>query len=127
MTTLPEMTTPEITLTDRAASHVRDYLARHDSGIGLRVVVKPAGCSGYQYVVEPAERIGEGDHVFETRGVKVITDDRSLRYLAGTELDYVREGLKAGFRFHNPNVQETCGCGESFNISKPAAQEPGDR
>jgi iron-sulfur cluster assembly protein len=120
------MAETNITLTDRAARHVRDYLARHNSGIGLRVGVKPAGCSGYQYVIEPADCIDERDHVFETQGVKVITDGQSLRYLAGTELDYVREGLKSGFRFNNPNVQESCGCGESFNFSKPAEQEPGE-
>lgn len=106
----------EITLTERAASHVKQFLAGHGKGIGLRLGVKSTGCSGYAYVVEPAERIGEQDHMFESHGVKVIVDEKSLGYLAGTELDYSREGLNAGFRFRNPNVKNTCGCGESFSL-----------
>lgn len=108
-----------INLTERAAAHVKAYLARQGTSIGLRVAVKPTGCSGYQYVVEAAENINEQDQVFESNGVKVVTDQLSLRYLTGTELDYVREGLNAGFKFNNPNVQDTCGCGESFNVKEP--------
>src|SRR3989304_4758789 len=103
-------------LTERAAAHGRNFLAREGHGIGLRVGVKPTGCSGYQYVVQPADQIDAQDQVFESCGVKVITDQESLRYLAGTELDFVREGLNAVFKFNNPNVQTTCGCGESFNM-----------
>ena len=104
-----------INLTESAANHVKRFLAR-DGGNGLRVGVKPTGCSGYQYVIEPATGSGKDDMVFESRGVQIVVDRQSLRYLAGTELDFVREGLNEGFRFTNPNVQETCGCGESFNI-----------
>jgi len=119
------MTPAGITLTDQAADHVRHYLSK-GSGVGLRVGVKPTGCSGYQYVIEAAENIGDKDHVFESHGIKVVTDQQSMLYLAGTELDYVREGLNAGFKFKNPNVQETCGCGESFNIStQDATREEG--
>lgn len=107
-----------IDLTDRAASHVRTYLEKHGCGIGLRVGVKPSGCSGYQYIIEAAESIGEHDLAFESKGVKIVIDEQSLRYLSGTELDYVREGLNEGFKFHNPNVQQTCGCGESFSVEK---------
>ena len=107
----------EIALTDRAAEHVKNYLTKSADGVGLRVGVKPTGCSGYQYVVEAAQTVNEQDTAFETNGVTVVVDQQSLRYLAGTELDFVREGLNEGFRFHNPNVEETCGCGESFSIS----------
>ena len=110
--------TDTINLTERAANHIKNYLARQREGIGLRVGVKPTGCSGYQYVIEAAREVNEQDHVFESNGVKIVTDGQSLRYLAGTELDYVREGLNSGFRFNNPNVAETCGCGESFNIKQ---------
>jgi iron-sulfur cluster assembly protein len=110
-----------INLTERAAAHVKDFLAKQGKSLGLRIGVKPTGCSGYQYVVEPAEIISDQDQVFESHGVKVVTDQNSLRYLAGTELDYVREGLNAAFKFRNPNVQSTCGCGESFNIAAPEA------
>jgi iron-sulfur cluster assembly protein len=108
-----------IHLTERAAAHVKGFLAKDGRKVGLRVGVKPTGCSGYQYVVQPAEKIDAQDQVFESCGVTVITDQESLRYLAGTELDFVREGLNSGFRFNNPNVQTTCGCGESFNIKDP--------
>ncbi|MGH8121049.1 MAG: HesB/IscA family protein [Gammaproteobacteria bacterium] len=109
-----------IHLTERAATHVKNFLAKNGGGDGLRVGVKTTGCSGYQYVVQPAEKIDALDRVFVSRGIKVVTDEESLRFLAGTELDFVREGLNAGFRFKNPNVQTTCGCGESFNIKDSA-------
>jgi iron-sulfur cluster assembly protein len=105
-----------IELTDRAAAHVRNYLSRHGAAVGLRVCVKPTGCSGYKYVVETAESIEAQDQTFESKGVKVIIDAQSLNYLTGAEIDYVREGFNEGFRFNNPNVQETCGCGESFSV-----------
>ncbi len=107
----------EIALTERAARHVKTYLAKNAGGIGLRVGVKPTGCSGYQYVVETAEVVNDHDSSFESNGVTVVIDAQSLRYLAGTQLDFVKEGLNEGFRFHNPNVSQTCGCGESFSIS----------
>lgn len=112
----------EISLTDSAANHVKNYLGKQGNDIALRVAVKPTGCSGYQYVVEAAESINDTDQSFETNGVKIVVDSQSMPYLAGTELDYVREGLNEGFRFNNPNVQETCGCGESFTVSEQASQ-----
>ena len=115
------MTNNEIALTDRAAAHVKIYLADNADGVGLRVGVKPTGCSGYQYVIEAAQAVNKHDTAFETNGVTVVVDEQSLRYLAGTELDFVKEGLNEGFRFHNPNVSETCGCGESFSLSENQA------
>jgi len=109
---------PGIALTERAARHVRGWLA--SDGVGLRVAVKPTGCSGYQYIVEAAKQIENDDSTFDSNGVRVVIDAQSLPFLAGTELDYVREGLKEGFRFRNPNVRETCGCGESFNVDPQA-------
>ena len=116
------MTNTEISLTDRAANHVKSYLAKQGNDIALRVAVKPTGCSGYQYIVEAAESVNESDQSFEANGVKIVIDNQSLPYLSGTELDYVREGLNEGFRFNNPNVQETCGCGESFTVSENVNQ-----
>ena len=86
------MSNNEIALTDRAAEHVKNYLAKNAAGVGLRVGIKPTGCSGYQYVIEAAEAVNEYDASFETNGVTVVVDEQSLRYLAGTELDFVREG-----------------------------------
>jgi len=103
-------------LTKRAAEHVKNFLSHQEGAEALRVSVKTTGCSGYSYVVETADQINEEDQVFETRGVKIVVEENSLEYLKGTELDYVREGLKEGFKFNNPNVAETCGCGESFTV-----------
>jgi iron-sulfur cluster assembly protein len=110
------MNNQEIALTDRAATHIRNYLDKTGGGIGLRLGVKPTGCSGYQYVVEAAQEVRDHDRTFESNGIRIVVDEQSLRYLAGTELDYIREGLNEGFRFNNPNVSETCGCGESFSV-----------
>ena len=107
-----------IALTERAAKHVKNYLTGQDEEVNLRVGVKPTGCSGYQYVVETADKINDTDQLFESNGVKIVVDDQSFKYLSGTELDYVKEGVNQGFRFNNPNVQATCGCGESFTISE---------
>ena len=104
-----------ITLTEHAASHVKRYLQQHE-GARLRVRVKPTGCSGYMYVVEPAEQVHDNDEIFQSRGVALVVDDQSLGMLDGTEIDYAREGLNEGFRFNNPNVKDECGCGESFNV-----------
>lgn len=119
------METNTITLTDRAAQHVKRFLARQDHGVGLRVAVKPTGCSGYQYVVDVAEQTTDNDTLLESQGVNIVIDARSLPFLMGTELDYVREGLNEGFRFSNPNVADTCGCGESFSLRTEDQVSPG--
>ncbi len=105
-----------ITLTEKAAEKARAFLAKRGKGEGLRLGVRKSGCSGLAYVLEFADRIGPEDQVFEDKGVKVVVDAKSLVYLDGTELDYAKEGLNEGFKFHNPNVKDTCGCGESFNV-----------
>ncbi len=105
-----------ITLTEAAAAHVRKYLGKRGKGEGLRVAVKSTGCSGLMYVVDHADAIESQDRVFESRGVKVIVDEKSFSYLDGTELDYSRQDLNAGFEFNNPNVKRACGCGESFGV-----------
>ena len=113
------MNTSDIALTERAADHVKKFLAAEEStNAKLRVGVKPTGCSGYQYVVEATDDVNDTDKLFESQGVKIIVDDLSFKYLSGTQLDYVKEGLNEGFRFNNPNVQATCGCGESFTIGE---------
>jgi len=104
-----------ITLTERAAEHVNNYLRDEPEAKGLRLAVRTTGCSGYMYVVETAESIGDIDTVFESNGIQLVIDNESLKYLDGTKIDFTREGLNEGFRFDNPNVKETCGCGESFS------------
>ncbi len=117
------MNDKNITLTDRAAEHVKGFLIKQEKGLGLRVAVKPTGCSGHQYVVETAKNINKHDLSFEIKGVKLIVDKLSMKYLAGTELDFIQKGLNSGFRFNNPNTTDTCGCGESFTVDDKHAGE----
>ena len=105
-----------VTLTEAAAKHVQKYLARRGKGVGLRLGVKTSGCSGMAYKLEFADQVEPDDKVWESFGVKVLVDEKSLPYLDGTELDYTREGLQEGFKLHNPNEKSRCGCGESFQI-----------
>ena len=105
-----------ITLTESAARHVSNYLAKRGKGIGLRLGVRTTGCSGLAYKLEFADALNSEDQEFESRGIKVLIDPKSLAYLEGTELDYTREGLNEGFKFNNPNEKDRCGCGESFNV-----------
>jgi iron-sulfur cluster assembly protein len=105
-----------LTLTNKAAKHVQKSLTNRGKGVGLRVGVKTTGCSGMAYTMEFADQIEDTDQVFESQGVQIIVDPKSLIYIDGTELDYVREGLNEGFQFNNPNVKDQCGCGESFNV-----------
>lgn len=105
-----------ITLTEKAAEHVTAFFENRGKGVALRLGVKTTGCSGMAYVMEFADEIEDSDEVFESNGVKVIVDKKSLIYLAGTELDYTKEGLNEGFQFNNPNVKDSCGCGESFTV-----------
>jgi len=105
-----------ITLTEAAAQRVNDFLANRGSGEGLRLGVKTTGCSGMAYVLEFADDSEEGDEVFESQGVKIFVDAKSLIYIDGTELDFTKEGLNEGFKFNNPNEKDACGCGESFTV-----------
>ena len=105
-----------ITLTERAATHVQNYLTKRGKGIGLRFGVRTTGCSGMAYKIEFVDTASVEDQAFESNGVKVFVDPKSLIYIDGTELDFVREGLNEGFKFNNPKEKDTCGCGESFNV-----------
>jgi len=105
-----------VTLTDRAAAHVQRYIEKRGKGVGVRLGVKTTGCSGLAYKLEFADAIQPEDQEFESNGVRVLVDPKSLAYLDGTELDFVREGLNEGFKFNNPNEKDRCGCGESFNV-----------
>ncbi len=105
-----------ISISERAAQRVSTFLQQRGKGVGLRLGVKTSGCSGMAYVLEFVDEINDDDIVFEDKGVKVIIDGKSMVYLDGTELDFVREGLNEGFKFNNPNVSSACGCGESFTV-----------
>ena len=105
-----------ITLTESAAKQVRDQLDKRGKGLGLRLGVRESGCSGYSYVIDFADEVEPGDAVIEAHGVKVIVNDDSMSFLDGIELDFAREGINSAFKFNNPNVQDACGCGESFTV-----------
>ena len=105
-----------ITLTEAAALHVQKSLAKRGKGVGVRLGVKTTGCSGLAYQLEYVDALAPEDVVFDQHGVKLMVDPKSLAYLDGTELDYVREGLQEGFKFNNPNERDRCGCGESFRV-----------
>lgn len=105
-----------ITMTENAARHVAANLEKRGKGLGLRLGVRTSGCSGLAYKIEYADDVQPEDAQFESHGVRIVVDPKSLPYLEGLELDFAREGLNEGFKFNNPNVQDACGCGESFNV-----------
>ena len=91
-----------VSLTEAAARHVTRYLAKRGKGVGVRLGVKTTGCSGLAYKLEYVDDVAPEDVVFENHGVKLLIDPKSLAYIDGTELDFVRDGLNEGFRFNNP-------------------------
>ncbi len=105
-----------LTLTEKAAKHIQKSINTRGKGVGLRLGIRTSGCSGMAYVLEFADEINADDQIFESQGIKILVDPKSLVHIDGTELDYVREGLNEGFKFNNPNVKDQCGCGESFNV-----------
>jgi iron-sulfur cluster assembly protein len=109
-----------IQLTESAAKQIQVQLAKRGRGLGLRVGVKKVGCSGFAYTYDYADGLGPDDQLFESFGTKVVIDGKSLDFLNGSTLDYVKEGLKQAYKFENPNVDAMCGCGESFSVKEKA-------
>ncbi|HEX7047579.1 MAG TPA: iron-sulfur cluster assembly accessory protein [Gammaproteobacteria bacterium] len=105
-----------ISLTPNAASHVRQMLEKRGGGLGLKLGVKKTGCSGFAYALDYADQVGEDDVVFDSQSLKIVVPREALALIDGTEVDYINEGLNRMFRFSNPNVQDECGCGESFTV-----------
>ena len=105
-----------VTLTKEAAKHITSYLDNRGKGVGIRLAVKTTGCSGLMYVLEPVDVELTGDEIFNSEGVTVYVDAKSMVYVIGTQMDYVKEGLNEGFEFTNPNQKAECGCGESFTV-----------
>ncbi|HRG62530.1 MAG: iron-sulfur cluster assembly protein IscA [Neisseriales bacterium] len=105
-----------ISATETAAARVQAFLAKRGKGVGLRLGVKTTGCSGLAYKIEFVDTPASDDHKFESNGISIFVDAKSLQFLDGTVLDYTKEGLQEGFKFTNPNVKDECGCGESFTV-----------
>lgn len=110
-----------VQVTENAAKRIQKQLADRGKGLGLRLGVKQAGCSGYAYTVDYADEARPEDAVFEAHGAKVVVAKAQLAMLDGITVDYRREGLSEAFRFDNPNAQALCGCGESFYLEKKPA------
>jgi len=105
-----------ISMTETARQFIGKQLQDRGKGLGIRVGVKTAGCSGLSYVLEFVDEIDEDDQVFGQEDFKLIVDPKSFVYLDGLEMDFVKEGLNEGLQFNNPNMKNECGCGESFHV-----------
>ena len=105
-----------IEVTESAARRIAEQLDQRGHGLGLRVGLRKSGCSGFAYTMDFAEGVGEGEQAFESRGATVVVHEDDLGFLSGTVVDYTRDGLNRMFTFDNPNVEDACGCGESFMI-----------
>ncbi len=104
-------------ITDKAQGKVKEILdSQQEAYAGLRVQIVGGGCSGFQYQLGFEKQANGGDEILELQGFKVFVDKGSMIYLDGTEIDYIENLTGAGFKFHNPNVKSTCGCGESFHV-----------
>jgi len=116
-TPIPAVMLPVITVTETAASKIKELLAEENkSDSGLRVFVQGGGCSGFQYGLMIEENGGVGDQTFDSNGIKLYIDPVSLSYLKGAEVDFVDTITGGGFTIKNPNATSTCGCGQSFNV-----------
>jgi len=107
-----------IMLTESAARQIQKQLEKRGKGLALRIGVKKVGCSGFAYTFDYADEVRANDQLFESHDAQVVIDTANLPFLDGSRIDFVREGLNATFKFDNPNVDNTCGCGESFSLKE---------
>lgn len=105
-----------VSLTEEAAEKIKQQLQKRGKGLGIRIGVKTTGCSGLAYILEYVDKVFEEDHIFESGGVNIYVSSKSLSYISGLEMYWVRNGLNEGFQFRNPNEKDRCGCGESFRV-----------
>ena len=105
-----------ITLSKKAAQHIKQALSNRGQGIGIRLAVEKSGCSGWAYALSFVDQKEPGDQQFESLGVQLFIDPKSLVYLEGTQVDFRKEGLQEGFKFINPNARNECVCGKSFHV-----------
>ena len=114
---MTDSTQQVVSLTDKAAGMARQMLSnRGTPDAAIRLGVGTTGCSGLSYKLEYSDGPEEGDHAFESEGISIVVDSKSLAYLTGVQVDYVTEQFKSGFVFTNPNAKSQCGCGESFGV-----------
>jgi iron-sulfur cluster assembly accessory protein len=109
-----------VSLTERAATKIKELMAEESEVGVLRVAIQGGGCNGFEYALGFDAAAQEGDHEITAHGVPVVVDPYSAPYLSGTEIDFV-DGLQGGFAINNPNVVSSCGCGHSFQVEDEAA------
>lgn len=105
-----------ITITENAAKHIRQQLSKHGNGVALRIGIKKSGCSGFAYTFDIAQEIKNHDCMFTSFDAQVVVDEKDLPFLNGSQIDFTQNGLNSFFKLHNPNIDNTCGCGDSFSL-----------
>lgn len=105
-----------IQITEKAAKQIQSQLAKRGRGIGLRIGVKKVGCSGFAYTYDYADEVQSNDERYDAHGTTIVIDRANLPFMQGSTLDFIKEGLTQAFRIDNPNVEATCGCGESVSF-----------
>ncbi|UDG79291.1 Iron-binding protein IscA [Candidatus Ecksteinia adelgidicola] len=105
-----------IIISNNAATHIHRCIKKKNNVLGLRLGLNASGCYGMTYVLELVNIIHEDDLIFKKKGIKLIINKKTLFYINGIEIDFIKEGLNEGFKFNNPNSLSECGCGKSFSI-----------
>ena len=106
----------DLNFSDSAIDHFLSSLESRGKGVGIKIGVRKAGCSGYEYFFDYIDSFEDDGVVFEKNGCKIFVDNSSLEFLKGSLVDYQKDGLNQGIKFLNPNAKAVCGCGESFTI-----------
>ncbi|MCB1949294.1 MAG: iron-sulfur cluster assembly accessory protein [Burkholderiales bacterium] len=109
-----------LTLTENAAKHIKQQISKRGHGIALRIGLQKSGCSGYSYTYDVADEIKEDDRLFPSEGTNIVVNTSDLPFLSGSQIDFVQEGLNSFYKLNNPNIDNTCGCGESFSLNESA-------
>lgn len=109
--------TIDLNLTDAAVAHIKQQIAKKGHGLGIRLSVKESGCTGFSYIVDLVDEAKSTDiQISVADDLSVFVPEDCVRYVQGSEIDYIKKGLNYQFEFRNPNVTAMCGCGESFRI-----------
>jgi len=110
-----------ITLTENAAKHIQQQLEKRGKGIALRIGIKKSGCSGFSYTYDYADDIQANEKTFDSCNMRIVVDAENLPFLDGSQIDFIKDGLNSAFKFSNPNIENSCGCGESVSFKDPVS------
>lgn len=106
----------DLNFSEEAIAHFASSLENRGKGEGIKIGVRKAGCSGYEYYFDYVDSFDSNGVIFDKNGCKIFVDNESLNFLKGSLVDYEKDGLNQGIKFINPNAKAVCGCGESFTI-----------